>query len=323
MADNAFWDLPPKVYENLEKAGLTSASSIITSTDYDLQKLGNLTIEECRLVRSRVSKSVLTPWFTPVADISCTFTDKWRRLSVGCSKLDDFLQGGVALRGITEIAGESSSGKTQLCLQLCLTVQYPFSCGGLAGGAVYICTEDAFPSRRLQELFCTFPPTFQQPHNKINFGDNVFVEHIGDVENLKQCLCVRLPQLLMQRNIRLIVVDSIAGLFRADYEPGDAIIRAKELQMVGSQLHKLADQFRLAVICVNQVADVINDGARQKPVAALGLAWANMVTTRLQLSRTARSVEERCVRTMEVVFAPDLPSDSCNFVVTSAGVCGI
>jgi RecA/RadA recombinase len=52
------------------------------------------------------------------------------------------------------------------------------------------------------------------------------------------------------------VVDSVAGLFRADYEPSDAINRAKDLQTVGGQLHKLAAKFRMAVICVNQVPAV-------------------------------------------------------------------
>jgi len=36
--------------------------------------------------------------------------------------------------GITEIAGESASGKTQLCLQLCLTVQLSHDNGGLNAG---------------------------------------------------------------------------------------------------------------------------------------------------------------------------------------------
>jgi hypothetical protein len=42
--------------------------------------------------------------------------------------------GGIPSQGITEIAGESGSGKTQICLQLCLTVQLPKSSGGLNGG---------------------------------------------------------------------------------------------------------------------------------------------------------------------------------------------
>ena len=41
-------------------------------------------------------------------------------LSLGCPALDALLSGGVPRRGITELAGESGSGKTQLCLQMAL-----------------------------------------------------------------------------------------------------------------------------------------------------------------------------------------------------------
>ncbi|XP_021927079.1 DNA repair protein XRCC3, partial [Zootermopsis nevadensis] len=318
MANLDISDLPEKVRESLERAGLVSTISILTSSDYELLKQGNLSKEECELLKTRAAKSILTSGFIPVAGTIRKLEERWQRLSVGCVKLDGFLRGGVAAHGITEIAGESGSGKTQLCLQMTMTVQYPVSCGGFNGGAVYICTEDAFPSRRLHELFNSFPPTFSQSQTNISFGGNIFIEHIGDVESLKQCLFVQLPQLLTRHSIRLIVVDSIAGLFRADYEPSDAINRAKDLQIVGSQLHKLAEKFHMAVICVNQVTEVARDGKnneiKQHAVPALGLAWANIVTTRLQLHRTARTVPDPhqpmlqvSVRTFEVVFAPHLP----------------
>jgi RecA/RadA recombinase len=83
---------------------------------------------------------------------------------------------------------------------------------------------------------------------KSSYSNELFFQ-----ENLKRCLFVRLPQLLSQHSVRLVVIDSIAGLFRADYEPSDAINRAKDLQMIGGQLHKLAEKFHMAVICVNQV----------------------------------------------------------------------
>jgi len=74
-------------------------------------------------------------WFlNTVAEAVYSLKEKWQHLSVGCSKLDGFLQGGVAVQGITEIAGESSSGKTQFCLQMALTVHYPVINGGLSGG---------------------------------------------------------------------------------------------------------------------------------------------------------------------------------------------
>lgn len=85
---------------------------------------------------------------------------------------------------------------------------------------------------------------------------------------------------------------------------------------------------------VFQVTDVVSNGTnsdmKQRPVAALGLAWANMVTTRLQLSRTAHTVPDPhwatlavSVRTLEVVFSSHLPNDTCHFIVTRAGVFGI
>ena len=61
---------------------------------------------------------------------------KGQRLTTGCRILDGFLRGGILKQGITELTGVSSSGKTQLCLQLCLTVQLPKALGGLEGGMV-------------------------------------------------------------------------------------------------------------------------------------------------------------------------------------------
>lgn len=81
-----------------------------------------------------LSRKAKKPFHYTVSDAVCKLEGKWRHLSVGCHKLDGFLRGGVAVQGITEITGESSTGKTQLCLQMALTVQYPVLCGGLSGG---------------------------------------------------------------------------------------------------------------------------------------------------------------------------------------------
>lgn len=55
-------------------------------------------------------------------------------LTTGCSKLDAILKGGIPCRGITQIYGAASTGKTQLALQLCLSVQLPVTAGGLGAG---------------------------------------------------------------------------------------------------------------------------------------------------------------------------------------------
>lgn len=147
---------------------------------------------------------------------SCSRLDTGLRLSVGCPLLDELLRGGLPTGGIVELSGESGAGKTQLALQLCLSVQLPVQHGGLGAGkppqqppqnqlvspcvpkgltktllhslfvgAVYVCTEDVFPSRRLQQLIreqpqlrCQVPLSLLR---SLHFSDHIYVEHAGDL----------------------------------------------------------------------------------------------------------------------------------------------
>ncbi|XP_049947389.1 DNA repair protein XRCC3-like isoform X1 [Schistocerca serialis cubense] len=309
--------LPEKVAASLEKSGLNEPSAVLLCPEVQLHRLANVQATDCRYVLSEAARSVASVVFRSVES---ALNNNHYYLSVGCKILDDFLRGGIKVCGITEVAGESSCGKTQLCLQLALTVQYPLSIGGLRAGAVFICTEDVFPHQRLQQLITTFPMSWNRGklmREKINFGDNIFIEHIADVEVLKQCVATRLPRLLSERNVKLIVVDSIAGVFR-NYEHGDALSRAKDLRNVGGKLHALAEQYKAAVVCVNQVtAGVGND--EQNSVPALGLAWANMVTTRLQMFRNRQTG----IRNIRVIFSPFLQQSCSKFTVTASGISGV
>ncbi|XP_063217933.1 uncharacterized protein LOC134528327 isoform X2 [Bacillus rossius redtenbacheri] len=127
-------NLAPRLCENLEGAGLVSAHSLVVLSEPELRKVANLSQEECETVYVKASEAILTPGFITSLDAARVLTGRWQHLSVGCPRLDRFLGGGVATRGVTELAGESGSGKTQLCLQMCLSVQRPREAGGLAAG---------------------------------------------------------------------------------------------------------------------------------------------------------------------------------------------
>lgn len=64
------------------------------------------------------------------------------------------------------------------------------------------------------------------------------------------CAQKRLPKLMENRSIGLIIIDSIAGIFRLET---DAIKRADDMRKIVLTLQTLADTFECAVLCVNQV----------------------------------------------------------------------
>lgn len=83
-------------------------------------------------------------------------------------------------------------------------------------------------------------------------GGNIYVEHCGSVAEL-WTLIEKKTLLYLRRGVRLIVIDSIAALFRAEFDHDMSIARAAELKRLGRRLKQLSHLWRAAIVCVNQV----------------------------------------------------------------------
>lgn len=186
--------------------------------------------------------------------------------------------------------------------------------------------------------------------------DNVFMEmdiHTGDDLLRSLTMAERILQQPPGLPVRLIIIDSIASIFR---DAGDNAgvteytERAGMLFRIAGLLKRYAYQYDLAVVVTNQVTDVVEDlnsaacahtgacklmsGGRQV-VPALGLSWANCVNTRIFLSKLEEHEMARLIvsgngsgpvpsiRSMQVVFSPFLPPSSCLYVVQREGVLGV
>lgn len=227
--------------------------------------------------------------------------------------------------------GEATAGKTQLCLRLLLTAQLPEELGGLDGSALWLCSEKGDPPvRRLAQLARGCESSISSNWRPLSSAaaasasaaaaaapishaapstDNVFVEKgLATPADLMDALDRMEPLMTAatagaggvgggkgarrRRRIRLVVIDSIAALFRdataaaagptdtASADGGGAsrcrgggsgggvgsqqrslyAARAAALFAVASRLKRLADDHALAVVVVNQVTDVISDG---------------------------------------------------------------
>jgi DNA-repair protein XRCC3 len=268
-------------------------------------------------------------------------------LTTADAVLDRLLRGGVQTGGLTEIVGESTSAKTQLCLQLLLAAQLPKEQGGLGGRALYIYTEGKAPLDRLEQLAqARFPSLVDASDLVMVANASAGPEQLREAISQASVLCAS-PAL--QPPVRLVVLDSLAYPFRdlLSGEPGCArselAERARLLYEVAASLKAFARRHRLAVVVTNHVVDVLEEGlsptanmlleqatggarlvtSGRRVQPALGLYWANCVSTRLFLSRLTRAGSAAVARRrLSVVFAPHLEPRAAAFSVSESGVHG-
>lgn len=343
-------NLNQKLKTELHKANLTTVSEVLSKPSVELKRILKIDPSEFDELLQVISQAAIQHIPRTAFQIfqenvfgSQTYVrdseHAIKKLGTGCPVLNRFLRGGLCRQGITEFAGESASGKTQICLQLSLVAQVPEQEGGLNGGVLFICTEDAFPIKRLHQLIESMLISKFQPKA---FSDRIFIEHIEDIDGLQACLERKLPIFVSLHNVKLLIIDSIAALFRSQFSSSEAVQRSKKLNVLGHILHKLNGDFGIVTVCVNQISDIVNEGqstsSNQTYGPSLGLTWSNIVNTRIMLSRTGTNLLQKPislqesgttlnfnvnVRKMDVIFSPNLPPGGCYFVVNSSGVHGL
>ncbi len=182
---------------------------------------------------------------------------RWATISTLDADLDGALGGGIPAGCITEITGESGAGKTQFLLSLLLAVQLPPP-HGLGRPALYISTEASLPTRRLAQMLAT-NPIFRSASPPPTL-DGIISTTTRDLESQDHILTFQVPVEIARRNVGLLVLDSVAANFRAEFDRGrqqssNMGARSAELVRLGMQLRDLATRHNLAVVVANQVAD--------------------------------------------------------------------
>ncbi|XP_065183225.1 DNA repair protein XRCC3-like [Sycon ciliatum] len=337
MSRFSYLELDESILTKLDNCSIPdfSPESLVTHTYNSLVHRSDLSPEEARLVLRTAAEKCCQ--LAPVSALSILQGDspQWlgslQYVSTGCRSLDTFLRGGIPFRGLFEICGESRSGKTQFCLQLCLNVQlWLEGSDDHRRAALYISTEDVFPHKRLAQL----ARYFSREHGRRQWMDGIYVEHALSHDDLDKVVSHRLPALIAGRRVRLVILDSIAAVARAEFGLGDESDRAEYLTNIGLQLRQFSVEHAVAVVIVNQVSAVIDGsiGDDEDDVQpALGLTWSDMVATRVLLSRDEPVTEEadehaaaasapEVPRQLQVIFSPYLPQNSIHFVVQETGI---
>ncbi|KAF9355763.1 DNA repair protein xrcc3 [Mortierella sp. AD094] len=272
-----------------------------SSTSYD--RLMNLTPDEIALAYDQASAYIFETRIAYGTALDLLQEEHW--LSLGDPILDTALGGsGFMTRGITEIAGESAVGKTQLCLQLCLTVQLPLRMGGLDGSAVWLSTEGKFPYGRLESMIDHFVAKHKEAIPELDASeirDNIYFDSMADQETQLHIFNYQLPILIhdshvyeesverelsqqgepaedeetlrrpKKKPVKLIIIDSITNNFRSE------LVASTAADQTGHQGSNSG--FRSSIL--QRSADICEIGLRLRTLAdqyGLTVICVNQVT---------------------------------------------
>lgn len=129
-------------------------------------------------------------------------------------------------------------------------------------GALYISTEAPLQTTRLNQILNTHPKLSSLPKQDQPSLQRIQSTHIHDVEAQEHILRYQVPVAIRKQNIGLLVIDSIAANYRAEFDKSKArkgaasfIQRNNQLAQLGALLRDIARTHKVAVVVANQVAD--------------------------------------------------------------------
>jgi len=169
-------------------------------------------------------------------------------LPTGCKAIDNLLGGGIHYGMVTDIYGESGTGKTQLCFTICARSAEYFETSQKVS-IVFVDTGGTFRPERITEIA-------GMTKMKTDILDKILV-----VRPLSSTDQINSINRLSQINPRLLIIDGVASLFTADY-----LGAARHLALM-KHLHELsvaAINLRCAVVMTNMVRTAITAGNQVK-----------------------------------------------------------
>ena len=238
------------------------------------------------------------------------YRKKIARITTGNKELDDLLGGGVETGSLIEFFGEFRTGKTQIAHQLCVNVQLDREQGGLGGTALYIDTEGTFRPERIIQMSEGLDLDYKKVLKNICYGRAYNSDH-------QMLLVKEATNLIKEKNIKLIIVDSLIGHFRSEYVGRGTL--ANRQQLINKHLHdllRLCDIYPdLAVMFTNQVSSKPDMFYGNPTVATGGNIVAHGSTIRVFL-RKGKGEQ----RVAKIVDAPNLPEGEAVFAIKECGI---
>ncbi|MCD6512516.1 MAG: DNA repair and recombination protein RadA [Thermoplasmata archaeon] len=298
----------PAIAKKLQEAGYDDLMAIAVASPAELASV--IDIGEgtaLKIIQAAREKADVGGFET--GDVLLDRLKERKHITTGSKAFDELLGGGFETQAITELFGEFGSGKTQIAHQLCVNVQLSEEEGGLDGEAIFIDTENTFRPERIIQM---------AEGAGIDGKDALKRIHVATAfnSNHQMMLVEKAMEIAKERPIKLLVVDSLTGHFRAEYVGRGAL--AERQQKLNKHMHMLLKFARIynAAICVtNQVSarpDVFF-GDPTQPIGGHIVGHTAMFRIYLRKSKGGK-------RIARLIDSPHLPEGEAVFMVKEEGI---
>jgi DNA repair protein RadA len=298
--------------KKLLDAGVSNIYDLLVRNPIELHDVTNMTQESINkyVEAARIylkEQKIISDDFVSAKDLLGE-RQKLDRISTGTNCLDTLFQGGVETKALTEVYGLFGSGKTQFCLTLCVMVQQSKENGGLDGKVIYIDTEGTFRPERIEQI----AKVRGFDSEKALEGISVVKAHNSAHQLL---LLEEIGERVKKDNVKLVVVDSMIGLYRAEYlGRGTLSERQQKITQFVHLLSRMSEVYNFAALATNQV--MASPGIMfGDPILAIGgNIVAHTSTYRIYFKKAGKKTIAK------MVDSPNHPSNETVFSLGEAGV---
>jgi len=232
------------------------------------------------------------------------------KLTTGITELNNLLGGGIESQTTTEISGEYGSGKSQICHTLAVLAQLPIEEGGLGGQVAWIDTENTFRPERVIEI------SKARGLDPKTILDNIWHVLVFNAPHQRKMI-EGLYRLCSEKDIKLIVVDSILANLRNEYV-GRGMLGARqdELKIMLDHLRKVGISTNTTVVYTNQIVTTPDTMYSNPDKPTGGNIMGHAAATRLVLRKKGVST----TRIAKLIDSSCLPPGEAQFTIDEFGV---
>jgi DNA repair protein RadA len=302
----------PVTTKKLSDAGLHNIMDLIVRGPVELAEITGMDKEAAGNIVEKARQALVEGGMLSKDFVSATEIYKRRqeigKVTTGTECLDLLLDGGLETQALTEVYGEFGSGKTQFCHTMCVNVQKPKEEGGLEGTVLYIDTENTFRPERIVSIAKI---NGMDPEKVL---DKIIVARAYNSAH-QMLILEEASQMIRENNIKLLVVDSAVGLFRAEYlGRGTLSERQQRLNKFVHLVVRIAETYNCAALMTNQVMSSPDTffGDPTRPIG--GNVVAHTSTYRIYFKKSGKK------RIARMVDSPHHPEQEVIFTLTEAGV---